>query len=211
MDNTLSRTKKLYYYPPCRDIVPKATAPGAKEIPGHNQLYRQTGPVPKHKFSPEPWPKKRFHQGEPKDLFVLKGGTSNYSDVPKIIKDVPDKDVATFFGQTKGSYRHIGEKTKFGENVMKFYGDGSALDDKRERMQETIAEAKSKFNFMTPDQPQRITMRTLARKTLKQERQDFGKITLSYQEARAQIYGGQTRKIQSNAVSKRVNLFTRGS
>ena len=116
MDNTLSQTRRLYFYPASKAIVPKAVKPGMKETTGHNQLYRQTGPVPKHKHSPEPWPQKRFHQGDPKDLFVLKGGTANYSEVPKEVKDIPDKDVSTFYGLNKVSYRNVGEKHRFGEN-----------------------------------------------------------------------------------------------
>mmetsp|Transcript_8527 Transcript_8527/g.9654 ORF Transcript_8527/g.9654 Transcript_8527/m.9654 type:complete len:192 (-) Transcript_8527:52-627(-) len=191
MDNALGKTRRMYFYPPSKAIVPKATKPGVKESPANNQLYRQTGPVPKHLHSPEPWPKKRFHQGEPTDLFVLQGGTAEYTEAPKKVTQLPQKDVSAFYGLTKTSYRNVGEKHKFGDSVMKFYGDGTALNEKRERNKETIEKARHGFNFMQHTQPQKATMSTLANMTLKQEMKDFNKIPLSYSEAREQIYGNK--------------------
>ena len=76
---------------------------------------------------------------------------------------------------------------------MKFYGDGTALVEKRERMKETISEAKTKWNFNTPYQKPKTGMSTIGRMTLKQEMKGFNKVPLTYQEARERIYGNKLK------------------
>eukprot|EP00344_Euplotes_crassus_P010820 CAMPEP_0197004356 /NCGR_PEP_ID=MMETSP1380-20130617/21640_1 /TAXON_ID=5936 /ORGANISM="Euplotes crassus, Strain CT5" /LENGTH=201 /DNA_ID=CAMNT_0042423113 /DNA_START=14 /DNA_END=616 /DNA_ORIENTATION=+ len=198
MDNRLRRTRKMHFYPPARAILSKPTSPGYYESPSENQLFRQSGPVPKHKFSPEPWPRNRFHQGAPQDMFILKGGTKNYSDVPKKGSAVHNKDYSNFFGmKDQTSFRHVNEKARFGENVMRFFGTGEGLKEKQERDKETVFEASSKFTFSKPEKVGRMSFGTLARRTLQQERKEFGKITMSYDEAFSTVHGGQTRKLMS--------------
>ena len=208
MQNTMTSTRKLYFYPPSKAALPPTTKPGQKPGVGDNQLYRSSGPVPKHQFSPEPWPPKRFHQGSPSDMFVLKGGTKNYSEQPKVVDDVPQKDIATFYGQTQDSYKAVGEKQKYGDSVMKFYGHGQLLEEKKERMKETVTEARTKFNFMNPDAPTKLSFGTLARKTLKDEMKDFNKVTMSYKEAYEAIHGEEPRLASQNGETNRINLFT---
>uniref|UniRef100_A0A7S3NXE0 Uncharacterized protein n=1 Tax=Euplotes crassus TaxID=5936 RepID=A0A7S3NXE0_EUPCR len=207
MDNSLRKTRKMHFYPPARAILPKQANPGKPEEATENQLFRQSGQVPKHKFSPEPWPPHRFHQGDPQDLFILKGGTKGYSDVPKKGSAVHDKDYSNFYGmKDQTSYRNATEKARFGENVMRFYGTGAGLKEKKERDKETISLASTKFNFTDPPDAKKVTFGTLARKTLQQEKKDFGKITMTYHEAFERVHGDNPKKSQTTT-AKRINFM----
>ena len=204
----MMKPKKMHFYPPARAKVLPVKEPGRVEDAPNNQLFRKTGKIYAHKYSPQPWPAKRFHQGESTDLFVLKGGTKNYKDAPGKSLNVPDKDIATFYGMKDKNPKLIGDKTKFGESVMRFFGDGTNLEQRIEREKETISEATSKFHCTPMPQGPKNTMNSFGRKTLKQETRDQHKMPLSYQDVYQEVYGN-TPGQSKNGEATKVNLFTR--
>ena len=211
MDSTLRKTRQSHFYKPVKSIVPHASRPADPLTPGVVQLFRKTGKVVQHKEAPEPFPPKRYHPGESSDLFVLKGGTANYKDDPST-REVPAKDQAHFYGINKNHYATIGEQTKFGESVMKFYGDGSLLKKRKEIEKETISEAKSKFYDASmpfyKTKTGTLSSTGFGRKTLKQEQSDFNKFTMTYADAYQSIYGNKERRLQTAGANK-INLFQR--
>lgn len=190
--STSSRFK--YFYPPTKSVMQPSIKPGEKYEAGHQQVYRKTGPIPQHRNTAEPYPPKRFHPGDPTDMFILKGGTAKYSETETKVDSIPEKDQANFFGVIADRHTRIGEQNKFGDNIMKFFGDGSKLKEKREQQQETIEAARSKFNHLKPaERPITGTMSIFGVKTLKQEKQEFGKITKTYDEVYREVYGDRPR------------------
>lgn len=130
MEGMSTSARFKYFYPPTKSVMQPSIKPGEKYEAAHQQVYRKTGPVLQHRDAPEPYPPKRFHPGEPTDIFVLKGGTAKYSDTMAPSENIPDKDHANFYGVLSDNHTRIGEQNKFGENVMKFFGDGSKLNEK---------------------------------------------------------------------------------
>ena len=64
---------------------------------------------------------------------------------------------------------------------MKFFGDGSKLIESREQKKETIDAAKTKFHHgLVPVKPTTGTISIFGTKTLKQEKEEFGKKLLKH-------------------------------
>eukprot|EP00345_Euplotes_harpa_P005945 CAMPEP_0168329154 /NCGR_PEP_ID=MMETSP0213-20121227/6939_1 /TAXON_ID=151035 /ORGANISM="Euplotes harpa, Strain FSP1.4" /LENGTH=205 /DNA_ID=CAMNT_0008332425 /DNA_START=1 /DNA_END=615 /DNA_ORIENTATION=- len=202
MESMTSSTRLKYFYPPTKTILEPACKPGDERTIGHKQLYRKTGTVVQHRDAPEPYPPRRFHQGDPSDLYVLKGGTANYEDNHKAVSE---KDQAAFFGFKSDIPKHIATNATFGENVMKFFGDGTSLQDKKERDKETIEAARAKFHQEEPP-VYTGTMSVFGRKTLKQEKKEFGTITKTFAEAYQEAHG----KVPKGTASQ-INTFSTGT